>query len=139
MNDTDKANTAGGSPDVSVASLLPHHPACELFPIMSEKELTDLTEDICANGLQNDIITYESQILDGRCRQIACQRGDVEPRFRSWNGKGSPLAFVIAQNLQRRHLTRDQMTAVGVESLRLFGEEADGLRSVAQFVLERNR
>jgi hypothetical protein len=122
---TDVHIDAQGATGMATLSVLPHHPASELFPMMSEKELRDLTDDILANGLLNDIIIYDGHVLDGRSRQIACQRAEIEPRYREWDSKGSLTAFVIAQNLRRRHLSRDQMVAIAVESLTLFEAEAE--------------
>jgi hypothetical protein len=43
-----------------------NHPASNLFPMMSEKELKELADDIRKNGLLEPIVRYNRMILDGR-------------------------------------------------------------------------
>jgi ParB-like chromosome segregation protein Spo0J len=60
------------------------HPAADLFPMMSDEELTKLAEDIKANGLQSPItFTMNDVLLDGRNRLEAMERAGVD--FKSWN------------------------------------------------------
>jgi ParB-like chromosome segregation protein Spo0J len=56
------------------------HPLANLFPPLEEKELDELTADIRANGLRENIVLHEGKILDGRNRYYACLRAGVEPR-----------------------------------------------------------
>ncbi|TWT55471.1 ParB-like nuclease domain protein [Thalassoglobus neptunius] len=100
------------------------HPACELFPAMSDEEIRALAEDIKENGLLEPIVIHEGEILDGRCRFEACEFTGVEPRFVEWDGDGSPTAWVISKNIQRRHLTASQRAAIAVELLPLLEAEA---------------
>jgi hypothetical protein len=113
------------------------HPACDLFPRMSESELRELGEDIKANGLRASIVLYRDKLLDGRnrldamelvgikfgfmaeqtrptknkfCYLHACDGSDI---FDSQAGgidhfDGDPYNFVLSANLHRRHLTADQ-------------------------------
>jgi ParB-like chromosome segregation protein Spo0J len=81
------------------------HPLAEMFPLMVEAELAELTADIEENGLQEAIDLYEGQILDGRNRFAACLRCGVEPRFVEYPGD-DPLRFIISKNLHRRHLSQ---------------------------------
>lgn len=99
------------------------HPIADIFPLMSEPELKDLAEDIKANGLREPITIFEGKILDGRNRFRACEMVGVKPRMEEFRN-GSPTAFVISLNLQRRHLTDSQKVAVAVEALPLFEREA---------------
>jgi hypothetical protein len=50
--------------------------------------------------------------------------GGIEPQYRQWAGGGSLTAFVLSQNLHRRHLTDSQKAAVAVEVLPWFEKEA---------------
>ena len=43
-----------------------------LVPMASEAEQSALTEDIKANGLKEPVVLWHGEIIDGRCRQIAC-------------------------------------------------------------------
>jgi ParB-like chromosome segregation protein Spo0J len=88
------------------------------MPAMKDKEYKELVEDIRINKLQNWIVLYRvagrdgcnsdtHQILDGCHRYRACLEAEVEPRFVEFLGD-DPAAYVIAQNLRRRHLTASQ-------------------------------
>lgn len=94
------------------------HPLCLLFPQMSDTEIGDLGEDIKRNGLKNSIKTLDGKILDGRNRFLACERAMVKPRFEKFTGKDA-LAFVISENLHRRHLTDSQRAMLATEIAKL--------------------
>ena len=100
------------------------HPACSLFPKLSEQDLQALADDIKANGLLNPIVTLDGQILDGRNRYEACGIAGVKPRFVKWSGEGSPLAWVVATNLVRRHLTASQRAVIAFDLLPMLEAEA---------------
>jgi hypothetical protein len=42
------------------------HPLANIFPLMCDRELEKLTDDIAANGQLEAIHVYEGKILDGR-------------------------------------------------------------------------
>lgn len=93
--------------------------------MMSPAELSDLIGDICERGLIEPIVKYEGLVLDGRNRLLACEKAGVKPKFREWNGEaGTPTAFVISQNLHRRHLSKAQIAAIGAEAMPLLELEA---------------
>ena len=100
------------------------HPACLLFPALSEHDLQALADDIRHNGLLNPIVTLRGQILDGRNRFAACQIAGVKRRFVEWDGDGSPVAWVVATNLMRRHLTASQRALVAFDLLPMLEDEA---------------
>jgi hypothetical protein len=81
------------------------HPLC-IFEPMSDHELDQLAADIKKNGLHLDIVTYESQVLDGKNRWAACKRAGVRPRFMQYAGD-DPLGFVLSMDL-RRHSTPEK-------------------------------
>ncbi len=87
------------------------HPIAELFPLMSDKEIAFLAEDIEKNGLLNPGSTYEGKILDGRNREAACRIAKCEFKTKEYRGKDA-LGFVIAQNDIRRHLTTGQRAQI---------------------------
>ena len=101
-----------------------YHPICLLFPALGKEELEELAEDIRLKGLLNPIILYEGKILDGRNRYLACPMAGVEPRYVQWKGEGSPLAWVISENLIRRHLTSSQRAVIAHDLLPLLENEA---------------
>ena len=100
------------------------HPACKLFPQLPRDELKALAADIKANGLQNSVVLYEGKILDGRNRWLACKIAKVKPTFVQWKGQGSPVAWVISENLVRRHLTSSQRAVIALDILPLLEVEA---------------
>jgi hypothetical protein len=99
------------------------HPFCLLFPRLGDEELQELAEDIRQNGLLNDIVLLGGKILDGRNRHEACRIAGVEPRFKEFEGD-DPVAWVVSQNLHRRHLTASQRAVVAFGLLPLLETEA---------------
>ena len=99
------------------------HPAAELFPMMGDAEIAELAEDIKSHGLREPIKTLDGLILDGRNRYRACELAGVAPRFEAWRGE-EPTAYVLSENLHRRHLTVSQIAAIGVEAMPLLEAEA---------------
>ena len=108
------------------------HPACKLFPQLPKDELKALAADIKANGLQNSIVLYEGKILDGRNRWLACKIAKVKPTFVQWNGSGSPLAWVLSENLVRRHLTSSQRAVIALDILPMLEEDAKDRQRLSQ-------
>lgn len=114
------------------------HPAADLFPMMPEDELRALADDIAANGLNQPIVTHNGKILDGRNRFKACQLAMVQPETIEWEDPGcGPVAWVVSQNIQRRHLTASQRAALAVDllpELEAEAKERQGSRSDLNFV-----
>ena len=55
---------------------------------------------------------------------MACEIASVEPRFVEWDGTGSPVEWVISENLVRRHLTSSQRAVIAHDLLPLLEAEA---------------
>lgn len=100
------------------------HDIASIFPMMGEEEYQALVQDIRSNGLLEPIWLYEGKIIDGRNRYRACQKLNITPDYRTWQGSGSPLAFVISLNLNRRHLTSSQKAVVALEVEKHLAQEA---------------
>jgi site-specific DNA-methyltransferase (adenine-specific) len=87
----------------------PYHEVANIFPLLQGAEFEQLKADIQANGLLEDITLHpDGSILDGRNRHRACLETGTPPRFVTWNGNGSLVAFVVSKNLVRRHLNETQ-------------------------------
>ena len=92
------------------------HPVANIFPTMNPDEFNDLVSDIEKNGLLESIwLDKDGVIIDGRNRYSACLKAGIEPTFRTWEGQGSLIEFVVSLNLKRRHLTASQKACVAVE------------------------
>lgn len=100
------------------------HAVAEMFPPMSPDEFSALKEDIKANGQREGIWTYKGEVIDGRNRLKACEELGIEPKTREWDGVGSMVAFVVSQNLKRRHLTSSQKAAIAADIEPMLAKEA---------------
>jgi hypothetical protein len=95
------------------------HPVADLFPMMSDEELDDLAADIAENGLVHPIvIDREGTLIDGRNRLEACRRARVEAEWTVFDGT-DPVAFILSNNVTRRHLNKGQQ-AMAVVRAKLF-------------------
>jgi ParB-like chromosome segregation protein Spo0J len=104
------------------------HPLSDIFPAMPDAEYKQLAKDIARNGLLEDILLFDEQILDGRHRYRACIDNDIEPRFRKYEGD-DPVGVALALNLHRRQLTAGQRALIAAE---LADEKPGGARVRAQ-------
>lgn len=101
------------------------HPIANIFPMIQDKDIEVLAQDIKAHGLRNVAYVYEDKLLDGRNRQKACKIAKVEFRTKEFKGSfDEALAFVLSENLHRRHLTEDQRASVAGGVVHLFAAEA---------------
>jgi len=101
------------------------HPAADVFSMMSDEELAELGVDIKANGIRNPI-TFDSDclLIDGRNRLEAAERVGYKPH--AWefgHYLGDPVAFIISQNIRRRHLTKQQQADLIVAVIAAFIRE----------------
>jgi len=100
------------------------HPLAAIIPPMSEAEFEDLKEDIRVNGQMETITTCDGMILDGRHRYRACRELGLRPITNFLIPVESPLAFVVAKNLHRRHLSESQRAMVAARLVPEFKAEA---------------
>jgi len=92
------------------------HPLAEKVPDRTELEFTELVDDIKANGLRDPItLDYTGKyVVDGRGRLLACEQGDVNPKFVKLP-KNSNIAQFIISRLIHRSLTASQRAAIAAE------------------------
>ena len=90
------------------------HEIADLFPLIEGDEFQLLCGDIKKAGLNHPVILLDDIILDGRNRYRACVEVGIEPRYEKFEGE-DPLAFVLSENLHRRHLTISQRAALATE------------------------
>ncbi len=91
------------------------HPIANLFPMMSNKELAQLTADIAANGLQEPVVRQGNALIDGRNRLKACEIAKVSPVYRELPEGVDPLQFILSANIYRRNLKTSQKAAIAAE------------------------
>jgi hypothetical protein len=118
------ANTTDAPP---TQPLLPFHPLADKFPLMEGADFTDLVEDIRKNGLRQEIDTYQGKIIDGRNRARACIEAGEKPRYheRRFSTEAGLVAFIISQNIHRRHLTAERKRDLLVELVKASPEKSD--------------
>jgi ParB-like chromosome segregation protein Spo0J len=101
------------------------HPVAQLFPLLQKgtPPWNDLVESIRNYGLLEPLVLDGDTLLDGRNRLAACEALEIAPRFIQW--KTLPLGpdvdaagWIVAKNLDRRHLTDDQKAMIYTEFLR---------------------
>lgn len=89
------------------------HEIAAIFPLLDSEELSKLSADIAANGLRHPVILFEGKILDGRNRYLACELANVEPTVEEFDGDlNAAVAFVVSENVHRRHMTTSQRAMV---------------------------
>lgn len=91
------------------------HEMCSVFPRVAADKFEELRQSVIGNGLRFPIVLFEGRILDGRHRYEVCLAEDIEPRFETFMGPGSAMAYVIDVNLRRRDLTDAQRLNVLTE------------------------
>ena len=101
------------------------HPLANVLPLIEGAEFDRLVADIAKNGLLNAITIHHDMILDGRNRERACRAAGVEPAYAPFTGD-DPAAFVLSQNLARRHLGPSERAMVAARMANLkWGQRAD--------------
>lgn len=90
------------------------HPLSAAFPAMGSDDFQALKADIQANGQREPIIVHEGMVLDGWHRYSACVELGIKPQQFSFDASADPVAFVLSNNLHRRHLTGSQRAAAVV-------------------------
>lgn len=102
-----------------------YHEVANIFPLLQGEEFEELKADIAANGLREPIWLHaDGRIIDGRNRHRACIETGTPPKFRTWDGVGSLVAFVVSLNLKRRHLTSSQRAMIALEVEKQLAKEA---------------
>ena len=101
------------------------HPVANIFPLMSGDDYAALVSDIAEHGQLEPIWLHtDGRIIDGRNRYRACCDLGIAPEYKTWDGKGSLIAFVVSLNLHRRHLTSSQRAVIALDVLPMLEAEA---------------
>lgn len=108
------------------------HPAADAFPMMNREQYEALRDDIKEHGQQEDVVTWNNLIIDGRNRLKACKELGIEPEVAELDPDMTPdpTPYVISANIHRRHLTTAQRATVAAKLATLKnGQRKDGARS----------
>lgn len=98
------------------------HKFADFFPMLSDDDMNILSDDISKRGLQEPIVIFGDDILDGRNRYLACKKAGIRPILKKFTGtEEEALHFVISKNLHRRHLTTSQrsMIAASISNMKV--------------------
>ena len=91
---------------MSAQQEFPLNSLTEIFPPWPREERDRLREDIAAHGLRQPIAVWRGRIVDGRHRYQA----GVRPEYRFLDDEEDPVAFILGENVVRRHLNDTQRT-----------------------------
>jgi len=94
---------------------LNQHPLSAAFPPMQEDEYNSLVESIQSMGLQNPIVLFDGMVIDGWHRYCACIDSGTQIKTINLDLSVNPQTYVIAQNKERRHLTKSQVALAAVK------------------------
>lgn len=110
------------------------HPLAEIFPVMSDAEFRELCVSMNQFGFlaSEPIVLLDNKILDGRNRMRAALATKTEPVFAHFAEPISPTNWVIAKNLNRRHLTETGRALVAVNLSRIAVEDAKSRKQAGQ-------
>lgn len=109
------------------------HKYAEIYPLMNQEEVGRLGKSIKNHGQDQDIILYESKILDGRNTYLACRKENITPRFSYYNSDLDPLDYVRIRNSVRRHLSSAQKAAIALQFLQIERRRAKQRIACSQF------
>ena len=95
---------------------LEQHPLGSLVPEMSKAEKGELRKSMKAHGFlpAHPIVIHEGKVLDGWHRYQEASKQGIDIVTKDYRGD-DPAGYVLATNIQRRHLTDDQKAMVAGE------------------------
>src|SRR5260370_6072831 len=88
------------------------HPVLDLVPMLSDDEFQILCQDVDQLGFLHSIrINDDALLIDGRSRLQVGWTLSLDPHIERFNPP-DVLAYVLSENVIRRHLTVDQQTLI---------------------------
>lgn len=93
---------------MSTSLIVPYgrHPLSCALPTYKETQLNELADSIKLHGLKHKIVLCDGMILDGWNRLMACGMAQVAPDFRELMVDETAAFVVLANNIDRRDLTK---------------------------------
>lgn len=95
------------------------HPIANIFPMIDEEKFQLLKKDIAEHGQNEPANVWRGKLLDGRNRYRACQELGIELDCSELVDEIDPVAWVISQNLHRRHLETSQRAMIAARMANL--------------------
>lgn len=115
---------------------LQRHELSAIFGDMPAPDYASLLESVRRDGfIENTIKLLNGQVLDGWHRYRAAQELNLirKLKFQEWNPDpdrdGDPKVFVLARNIERRHLAASQRAQIAVTFNERFGHGGDRSKS----------
>jgi ParB-like chromosome segregation protein Spo0J len=115
------------------------HAAASVFPLLEGDRFQSLVDSIAAHGVQNPIVSFKGEVLDGRNRLRAVMKlrdegHKVDLPCVEWDAKCgmSATEWVAAQNLDRRHLSADAYVTATAAINRILRKEAKERQKAGQ-------
>jgi ParB-like chromosome segregation protein Spo0J len=122
------------------------HSAASVFPLMEGDTFQSLVDSIAVHGVQNPIVSYKGEVLDGRNRLRAVMKlrdegHKVDLPCVEWDSKCglSAIEWITAQNLDRRHLRDEARAMIGARLARMLKAEAKKVKQASQFNSETGK
>lgn len=85
-------------------TILQQHDLSAKWPAMDAESFRELVASVRVDGVDNPIVLYDGEVLDGWHRYNACQLAGIDCPAIQYDGD-DPAGFVIRANRMRRHLT----------------------------------
>jgi len=86
------------------------HPLAKMIPLITTGDLDRLIDDIRDNGVNEPLIMFEGQVLDGRNRLAVASVLGAPVTLEEFDGnEATAKSFVWSANAARRHLTVPQI------------------------------
>jgi hypothetical protein len=115
------------------------HPAASFFPLIEGEEFDALVMSIKTVGLMNPIVLKDGMLIDGRNRlrailELQSKHSSIKILTKELELDVKSISeYIFHTNIQRRHLTPDQMASIGYEILPMIAQEREAKQAATQF------
>ena len=120
------------------------HPAASFFPLIEGEEFDALVMSIKTVGLMNPIVLKDGMLIDGRNRlrailELQSNHSSIKILTKELELDVKSISeYIFHTNIQRRHLTPDQMASIGYEILPMIAKEREAKQAATQFKAGNN-
>ena len=142
--ETREGVTDMGKPEIIHEHVI--HPAASVFPLMEGADFQSLVDSIAVHGVQNPLVSFKGEVLDGRNRLRAVMKlrdegHKVELPCVEWTSPNGMTVteWITAQNLDRRHLNDEARAMIGARLARMIAAEAKKSKQASQFNSARGK